>query len=311
MDKRMTQESYDYVVETLRVGLKFLAGPPNPLERMEAWYEFKNKAFQLDCVRETEYFIPTKFDAHKIPITVFRNVETHQSVAFFYYHSGGFRLYSAKTSRALLQILTVILNCSIVAVDFRHTPTYKHDVLKRDSVEAARAVLANKHAYELSTCSTFGVLGDSAGGNLAAFVALELASLLKFQILIYPWLDLTVSSKYVHEFGTFTYILDKLQMTKWATDAVNDTADRWSPTVSPVFLSAPIVAPRCLLVCGELDPLFGDSVAYHELLKKSNVECEFKILPGCVHGFFAAYNGYANAFHQNLVYLKRFIDMFQ
>ena len=145
------------------------------------------------------------------------------------------------------------------------------------------------HAAELGIdAKRIAVGGDSAGGGLAAVVALMGRDSQKLrltqQVLIYPVMDLRAQSE---SYSTFAegYFLTRAGM-QWyiaqyapAPDAREDW--RGSPLLAPWVHG---VAPA-FIVAAELDPLVDEGAAYARRLQGARVPVEYHVVPGMIHGF--------------------------
>lgn len=292
MDSRMTIETSNFIFDQASTYLKFL-GSKDPKNNIEHYFESRAENFRLDSVEEKH------FNFEGINYTKFENLNNESKILIIFFHGGGFKLFSTKSYRPLLMILSVVLNVKIISIDYTKVPENTVSQMVVQCLKVTRHILTNEQ-YKL-----FGFLGDSAGGNIAAQLAFNIKS--SFLILIYPWLDLTMSSKYIQEFGSFNYLLDKKQMRLWALDAVKNNEQELKLN-SPVFFDNFEILPKTLLTCGTLDPLFGDSEMFYYKCLNAKVNCEFYQLEGCVHGYFGSFYKYTNAFYKNLFKIKNFID---
>ncbi len=162
--------------------------------------------------------------------------------------------------------------------------------------------------FNASQDAKVGVCGDSAGGNLASFVALELKNSLAFQILVYPWLDLTGSSEYYREFSKKVYLLDDHYIVHYSDIYLPDNSIKGSPSVSPLFNNNLSGLPKCFFLNAEMDPLVGDSYAYYKKLQDAGVNSDMYVVKGSVHSFFHAFFDYKNAFIEGAVEILGFLN---
>jgi acetyl esterase len=133
------------------------------------------------------------------------------------------------------------------------------------------------------------VVGDSAGGTLAALACLRLrserpAALPDLQVLLYPNTDLTGSSPSMRENATgFGLTADDVRTFAryWVPDET-----RWAdPGVSPLHAPDLTGLPPALIVTAEYDPLRDEGEAYARRLAEAGVEVELRREPGLIHNF--------------------------
>jgi acetyl esterase len=195
-----------------------------------------------------------------------------------YLHGGGWVVGSLDMYDGVCQALANRVPCRVVSVGYRLAPEHPFPAAVDDSWTVTR--------WAFGQAGRVAVAGDSAGGNLAAVMALRArdASLpLSFQLLVYPVTE--------HRFDTTSYSanasgfgLTQLGM-RWYWDQYLDGADGSHPDASP--LRAPDLsgaAPALVVVC-EYDPLRDEGVAYAERLRKSGVAARLSEYDGMIHGF--------------------------
>lgn len=291
MDPRMNLENYNYINSVLKSAIYTFFTYPNFYQQFTKIKEDNNLEFLDPDVLEFVFNVKTTFG--EIRVVVYRkiSISTTKSI-IFYYHGGGFKTLSVECFRATLQKIAKESNSVIICTENSKTPAARCSQIKSECSQIINYFLQDLFLIfpELPPNVCFGVMGDSAGGNLAVSMCVEFKHVFKFQILIYPWLDLTVSSPYVKEFGSFKYYLDRLGMKKFAKDFVDRGTSPADPRNSPLFISSKEIKdlPKTIIICGELDPLLGDSIEFDKKIKNENGDCELFILKGCVHGFFGA-----------------------
>jgi acetyl esterase len=179
-------------------------------------------------------------------------------------------------------------NCAVVSVDYRLAPEHKYPIPLHDCADAV-AHLA-RHGRELGLDgSRIGVAGDSAGGNLAAAVALlardtalcELAC----QVLVYPAIEFAVDrpSWRQHADGPLITTTDVLWF--WA-NYLRDEHDRHDPLAVPSAAASLAGLPRALVVTAAVDPLRDGGEAFAARLRADGVEASASRYDGVFHGFF-------------------------
>ena len=135
--------------------------------------------------------------------------------------------------------------------------------------------------------SRMAVGGDSAGGNIAAVVALrardEGGPNLAFQLLVYPVTDATMGTGSYAENAT-GYFLEGADMA-WFYDLYEGPRDHWQ--VSPAAAASFSGLPPALVITASHDPLRDEGEAYGRALLDAGVRATVTRYPGMIHGFFS------------------------
>ncbi|SOX53480.1 alpha/beta hydrolase [Mycobacterium ahvazicum] len=215
--------------------------------------------------------------------------ETSPVVVFF--HGGGFCLGDLDTHDHVARAHAVGAEAIVVSVDYRLAPEHPYPAGVNDAWAALQWVGA--HAGELGgDPSRIAVAGDSAGGNLAAVLAVlardNAGPQLVFQLLWYPVVtaDLSLPS---HTENAFAPILDREVIEAFLAWYLPPEIDVTDPTVLPATL-APANAdlsglPPAFIGTAEHDPLRDDGARYAEMLNAAGVAAELSNEPTLVHGF--------------------------
>ena len=228
--------------------------------------------------------------ADGVPIRLYRPQGVSPSTALpvlVYFHGGGWVIGDLETHDTLCRQLTAGAGISVVAVDYRLAPEHKFPAAVDDAWSATRWVAA--HAGELGVdAGRLAVGGDSAGGNLAAVVALMArdakAPSIGLQVLLYPVTDVAAESQSYTDFAE-GFILTRESMRWFAAHYLRGQQDAADWRVSP--LRAPSlagVAPALVVTAG-FDPLRDEGDAYARCLREAGVRVDHACYGGMLHGF--------------------------
>ncbi len=213
--------------------------------------------------------------------------DDRQGGLLVYFHGGGFVLCDLETHDGMCRLLAREAGVRVLAVDYRLGPEHRFPAAIEDAV--ASFTFASEHADELGADpARVAVAGDSAGGNLAAGVALLTAAgdgpAPAFQLLFYPWLDL---SRKRSSYGLFG---DGFLLTESALDWYRDhylaaPQQALDPRCSPLLSEEMTgVAPAYIATAG-FDPLRDDGEEYARRLCAAGVPVALRRHDGLVHGF--------------------------
>lgn len=223
-----------------------------------------------------------------VPCHIVRPLDVAKPPVLVWFHGGGWVIGSAAASLAVCQDLAASSGCAVVSVDYRLAPEHPAPAAVMDCIAVTRWVL--EHGREIGLDRTrVAVGGDSAGGNLAALVALELGDALCHQALVYPVVDLTLSHPSIDE-NAEGYLLTKAGMEWFVGHYLRGTGISANDTsVSPLANSPERLrktASASVLIAG-FDPLRDEGVAYAEALRNAGVSAELRTFPGQIHAFFS------------------------
>ena len=183
-----------------------------------------------------------------------------------YFHGGAWALGNMRNHYfdAKCRFRCVRAGCVVVSVDYRLAPEHKAPTAAEDCYAALCFVAHNADALGIDA-SMISIGGDSAGGNLAAVVALMARDrngpVVTFQLLEVPAVDLTMSHPSIAEFGD-GYYLSKAMMQSAADYYLVDPSQASHPYVSPLFASDLSGLPSAYIMTAEFDPLRDEGEAY-------------------------------------------------
>lgn len=232
-----------------------------------------------------DHSVPTP-DGGSFPIRVLVPEGTPRAL-LIYYHGGGWVIGAMDEFDTLGRRLAARTGCIVALVDYRLAPEHRYPTAADDCYLALEWMVAHlkEHAMALPVI----VAGDSAGGNLAAVVALRARDRngppIALQILVYPVTDANFAN------ASYSDPANQLMLTRdamvWFWDHyAPDAASRVEPDASPLQAMDLGGLPPALVITAEHDVLRDEGEAYAERLRAANVPVELTRYPGQMHGFF-------------------------
>jgi acetyl esterase len=221
-----------------------------------------------------------------IPLRIYRPQKAHGGI-LMYFHGGGWVLGSIETHDGYCRSLAAGSGATIVSVDYRLAPEHKFPAAFDDCLAATRWAAAQAASLECDA-RRLGVAGDSAGGNLAAAVALAARDdggpALAFQYLIYPVTDAACDTPSYAE-NAEGYYLSRDSMLWFWEQYLRNPRDGAQAYASPVRATDLKGLPPALVTTAEYDPLRDEGEAYARRLSESGVKARLIRYPGMIHGF--------------------------
>ncbi|KNZ34335.1 MAG: acetyl hydrolase [Methylibium sp. NZG] len=224
-----------------------------------------------------------------IPLRLYRPLKqgVGATPVLVYFHGGGWVIGDLDTHDTLCRQLANGAGIAVISVDYRLGPEHRFPAAVDDSIAATRWVHA--HAAELGLdAGRIAVGGDSAGGNLAAVVALTLrgdASLrLAYQLLIYPATDMRrTAPSHTHNGQGYLLTRDTLDYfhDHYISNPAHDLDWRASPLLHPDHSGLP---PALVLTAG-YDPLRDEGLQYAQALTEAGTRCTHLCFERQIHGF--------------------------
>ena len=207
--------------------------------------------------------------------------------AMVFFHGGGWVIGDLDTHDNSCRALALRSGCAIISVDYRRAPEHPFPAPMEDGYDAF--VWVAKNALRLGFAPRcLGVGGDSAGGNIAAAVALCLrdrgGASCAWQTLIYPAVNALDDSASLEEFAK-GYGLDADVLEWFAGHHIPDGADWTDQRLSPLLAESLSGLPPAIVITGGFDPLRDAGEAYADRLRASGVAVAFREYPDLIHGF--------------------------
>ncbi|MEM9059681.1 MAG: alpha/beta hydrolase [Pseudomonadota bacterium] len=195
-----------------------------------------------------------------------------------YFHGGGFVVGGLDSHDDVCAEISMVCGVEVVSVDYRLCPESPHPAAYDDAVAAARE-FGDK---PLILC------GDSAGGNLAAAVALSHPAGVLGQVLIYPGLGGNALDLPSYSERAEAPLLSTRDVLSYGVIRGGGTVPQNDPTFSPLLSRDFSGAPPCFVSAAEHDPLRDDGPEYVARLRAAGAEAECVVEPELPHGHLRA-----------------------
>lgn len=220
-------------------------------------------------------------------------VEGEKYPVLLFFHGGGWVTESVENYDRVCSRMAQSTGHIVMSVEYRLAPEYRFPVPLEDCYAAAKSLYTG-HLVLPADPDRITIIGDSAGGNLAAAVCLKARDTGDFapkkQILIYPAVSncYTKKSPYksVQENGQ-DYLLTAVKMEDYLKLYESSTEDRQNPYFAPILAKDLSHMPETLILTAEFDPLRDEGEEYGKRLKKANNYVEIHRIPDALHGYFA------------------------
>jgi acetyl esterase/lipase len=236
--------------------------------------------------RVVDITIPTR-DGQTIPGRLYLPAEESSGLPLtVYYHGGGWLLGSIDSHDVATRMLANASGGAVLSVGYRRGPESRFPTAVNDAIDALEFAAGPASGLDVDT-TRLAVAGDSAGGNLAAAVALHARDAgtihLRHQLLIYPVTTTDLARGMDSEYDGVMLERDELQ---WHQDNyLPDAAAATDPRVD--ILSADLAGlPETTVLLAECDPIRPQGELVAEALKAAGVPTLTHLTPGMVHGFF-------------------------
>ena len=224
----------------------------------------------------------------EIPMRIYRpdhDVETARPLVINL-HGGGWVLGGLNEYDWLCSNVATAVDAVVVSLQYRLAPTHPWPAASEDCYAALLDLV--RRAPELGAdVDRLAVMGDSAGGNLAAVLTLmcrdRSGPSIAFQALMYPVTDLTFGSPSIEE-NAEAPILSKAELLAFGKHYLQEASPS-DPYVSPLLATGHRDLPPALIQVAEHDPVRDDGVRYAQALSASGVATRLTTYVGMPHGF--------------------------
>jgi acetyl esterase len=218
-----------------------------------------------------------------VPVRLYRTGQGRSRGSVVYLHGGGWTLGGIEESDGLCRHLALASGHDVVSVGYRLAPEHPYPAAI-DDVSAVLDWVETSRPGE-----PIVVVGDSAGGNLAAVASRRLRdrgnSPIVLQVLVYPVTDPRMTTPSYTAFGGEEFLLSAADM-RWFWDNYADESVRFDPDAAPMFAEDLTGLPPALVLVAEYDALCDESIAYARRLATAGVDVTVDRYENMIHGFF-------------------------
>jgi acetyl esterase len=279
-------EAAAYLEATAALGLPTLAEQGALGAREAALARAPSLAGELEPVARIED-LTLPGPAGPIRVRLYAPAASSPLPVLAYFHGGGWVTGDLDTHDSTCRGIANRASCLVVAVDFRCAPEHRFPAALEDCWAAvewlgAEAGRLGGDPRRLAVC------GDSAGGNLAAAVALRTKQrggpAIAAQLLVYPVLDFDLDTPSYLAKAT-GYGLTRDSMRWYWEQYLGEDGDGFAPDASPLRAGDLSGLPPALIITCEHDPLHDEGEAYAGRLAAAGVPVEHVDEPAMIHGY--------------------------
>jgi acetyl esterase len=228
--------------------------------------------------------------AGQLPVRLYHPDPGELLPLLVYFHGGGWVTGSVEVADTPCRALAARTRTVVASVDYRLSPETKYPGPAQDCLAATTWLAANSQRWS-ADASRLVVIGDSAGGNLAAAVTLMArdrgSPAIASQVLLYPPLAPARGSTYAsYQENGEGYGLTRGGI-EWFWDHYLPSQDDVDdPYCAPLRASDLSALPPALVITAQYDPLRDEGLAYVSRLAAAGVDAVSLNYPGLIHGFF-------------------------
>lgn len=243
--------------------------------------------------RAVDLRIDTGDGEREVPVRVFSPREQRREEVLLFLHGGGWVTGDIESYTPACATMADLTGCVVASVDYRLAPEHPFPAGLEDCWRIIRAILEAPWRLGAESAARIVLVGDSAGGNLAAASCLLLHErglpVPQRQILLYPvthWDHDPRTTPFLsaRRHGA-DYRLTSTEVEDYLELYVPDPALRRDPLVSPLMATDLGGQPRTLLITAELDLLCDEGEAYGRALRDAGIPVRIHRVEGALHGF--------------------------
>lgn len=242
----------------------------------------------------TDLAVPGYQDGPDVPVRLYTPAEAGPYPTLVFFHGGGWVIGNVETHDLACRYLTTETGAQVVSVDYRLAPEHPFPAALEDAYAATEWAAGAPDA--LDRTGALAVIGDSAGGNLAAAVSLMARDLdgpdIDAQVLIYAAVARDEDWPSMREFAE-GHLLFAEDMEWFSESYLPNPIHAANPYASPLEAKSLADLPPATILTAGFDPLRDQGLAYAEALEAEGVDVHYENYEEMIHGFFTMLEGLA------------------
>jgi acetyl esterase len=215
-----------------------------------------------------------------------------------FFHGGGWVIGTLDTHDSTCRALANASSSAILSVGYRLAPEHRYPAAVEDCYDALCWAAANAETLGIDP-DRLAVAGDSAGGNLAAAVAIMVRDrsgpTLRHQLLIYPVTDTDFATPSYAQNGGGQYFLATAIMQWFWDQYLGATPTQAAPLAAVLRTPSLDRLPQATVITAEFDPLRDEGMAYAARLAAAGTQVDAAVAPGMIHGFISMFEAVPDA----------------
>jgi len=226
-------------------------------------------------------------EGHMLPARLYHPVPGERLPVLVFFHGGGWVSGNIETHDPLCRAIAEEAGIAVISVEYPRAPEEPFPAPLM-ACHAAVAAVAAGQAGDGVDRTRISVGGDSAGGNLAAAVALlarDKGPAIAHQLLLYPVIDTDFGNLSYTESGADYFLTAPMMRWFWAQYVGEAGIDSPDPLAAPIRAESLAGLPPATVVTAEHDPLRDEGEAYAARLEEAGVPVTLRRADGMIHGF--------------------------
>ncbi|MDD4113234.1 MAG: alpha/beta hydrolase [Herbinix sp.] len=232
---------------------------------------------------------------HEIPVRIFLPPDTSDDIpprVLIFFHGGGWVIGNIDSYSNVCTNMAKQTGALVVSVDYRLAPEHRFPCALIDCYTVTREIFLDSTIFDVES-ENIAIIGDSAGGNLAAAVSLMARDRGEFnvskQILLYP----STHNDHSDETGFpsikkngYEYLLTSKRIRDYMDMYISSEHDLNNPYLAPLIADDLSNQPNTLIITAEYDPLRDEGEAYGKKLTEYGNKVDVFRMKDALHGFF-------------------------